>query len=77
MNEAISSIFEEVLRIEQSKISRELTAKDVNGWDSLAHVILISRLEQEFAISFSLAEIADLDMLGDLVDLVNSKVGSQ
>ena len=77
MNEAISSIFEEVLRIEQSKISRELTAKDVNGWDSLAHVILISRLEQEFAISFTLAEIADLDMLGDLVDLVNSKVGSQ
>ncbi len=77
MNEAISSILEEVLRIEQSEISRELTAKDVNGWDSLAHVILISRLEQEFAISFTLAEIADLDMLGDLVDLVNSKVGSQ
>ena len=77
MNEAIYSIFEEVLKIEQSKISRELTAKDVNGWDSLAHVILISRLEQEFAISFTLAEIADLDMLGDLVDLVNSKSESQ
>ena len=77
MNEAISSILEEVLRIEQSEISRELTAKDVNGWDSLAHVILISRLEQEFAISFTLAEIADLDMLGDLVDLVNSKSESQ
>ena len=77
MNEAISSILEEVLRIEQSEISRELTAKDVNGWDSLAHVILISRLEQEFAISFTLSEIADLDMLGDLVDLVNSKSESQ
>ena len=76
MNEAIYSIFEEVLKIDQSKICRELTAKDVNGWDSLAHVILISRLEQEFAISFTLAEIADLDMLGDLVDLVNSKGGS-
>jgi acyl carrier protein len=51
-----------------------LTAADIDGWDSLSHMIIISEVEEEFGIKFKLKELNKLDRLGSLIDLIQSKV---
>lgn len=53
-------------------ISRETTADDIDAWDSLTHVTLVAAVEVAFNTRFSIAEVAALDNIGDLVDLVAS-----
>lgn len=51
----------------------ELTPPDVEGWDSLMHVMLIVAAEKHFGIKFKGSEIANAACVGDLVDLICSK----
>jgi acyl carrier protein len=51
------------------------TADDVEEWDSLSHVRLIVALERKFRVKFSNAEIESLKNVGDLVHLIDSKIG--
>jgi len=54
-------------------MSNELTAGDVDGWDSLTHMLLISEVENGFNIKFKLKELNKIKNVGDLIDLVQSK----
>lgn len=54
-------------------MSNELTANDVDGWDSLTHMLLISEVENGFNIKFKLKELNKIKNVGDLIDLVQSK----
>lgn len=51
-------------------LSRSTTAEDVDGWDSLANVELMVELEQAFGIRFRTGEVAELEDVGQLVDLI-------
>jgi acyl carrier protein len=51
----------------------ELTAAEVPGWDSLAHVRLILTIERAFHVKFSAAEISSFKNVGDLANAVLAK----
>jgi acyl carrier protein len=51
----------------------QLTAHQVNGWDSLGHVRLILEIEKEFHCRFSASEIASLKDVGELAELIAAK----
>lgn len=48
--EKIYEIINKVLLIDKEKITNELTMKDVEEWDSMAHLMIVSELEQTFEI---------------------------
>jgi acyl carrier protein len=52
----------------------DMTAADVEGWDSLTHIALIVAIERSFHIKFTLAEISRLSDVGALIKLINQKV---
>lgn len=52
----------------------ELTATDINGWDSLSHMIIISEIETEFNFKFKLKELNNLTNLDSLIRLIQSKI---
>ena len=54
-------------------LRRDLTADQVEGWDSLAHVRLLLTIERKFQIKISPPEAARLKTVGDLVDLLERK----
>jgi acyl carrier protein len=68
----LAEIFEDVFDEENIKITPELSAKDVDGWDSLTHIRLILTIEKTFKIKFSTSEIGRLENVGDLVSLVKA-----
>ena len=53
----------------------EMTAKDVDGWDSLSNLRLVMAVEREFKVKFSAADVGKLKNLGELAGLIAAKSG--
>ncbi len=51
----------------------ELSARDVQGWDSLSHIRIIVTVEDAFDIKFSILEISEIQNVGQMVALIESK----
>lgn len=71
--ENISEILISILNHEDFIMTEELSAKDVEGWDSLSHIMIISSIEKKFNIRFKLKDLNSLNNLRSLVDLIISK----
>ena len=54
-------------------ISEATTSNDIEQWDSMNHVVLISTIEKEFGVSFDIMEIIGITRFGDFIDLVEKK----
>jgi acyl carrier protein len=70
----LTKIFEDVFDEDSIVVTPDLTAKDVDGWDSLTHIRLILTVEKEFKIKFSTSEIGKLEKVDDLVALIKARV---
>ena len=71
----LKSVFQKVLEEKDITITREMTAQDVEKWDSLRHIQLISEVENALGIKFKLREILSMKNVGDLIDLIHAKRG--
>ena len=58
------------------EINRSTSAKDVDGWDSMMHIQIITSLEKEFKIRFALGELQALKNVGDMEDLITKKTNA-
>ena len=52
------------------ELHADLTANDVDNWDSLTHINLIVAIEKEFRIRFTTSEVSGLKNVGELEALV-------
>jgi acyl carrier protein len=62
----LTPIFREVLGNRELVLSPQLTAKDVDGWDSFSHIKLIAAIEEHFHIKFRLKQIVKFRNIGDV-----------
>ncbi len=69
----LTEIFVDVFDEDSIKVTPELSAKDVDGWDSLTHIRLILTVEKVFKIKFSTVEIGKLKNVGELVALIKAR----
>lgn len=70
----LGEVFNEILGTRNTVLTETSTAKDVNGWDSLAHIDIIMATEEKFAVRISAAQAAKLKTVGELVDLIQSQL---
>lgn len=59
------------------RLSDNMTAADVVGWDSLNHITLIGSIEDEFDIKFTMKDIVSLKNVGDIVTRVIALCGAK
>lgn len=69
----VCGVLEDVLDQDGLLISDNTTAAEIEGWDSLTHIRLMVTVEAAFGIKFSTAEVAGLESVGQLVDLILKK----
>lgn len=72
--EELQPIFRDVLDLPDLVLTRQSNAASVEGWDSLAHVNLVTAIEKKFRVKFALGELQELQNVGDMVDLINQKL---
>ncbi|MGI5936174.1 MAG: acyl carrier protein [Oscillospiraceae bacterium] len=68
--ERLNGIFRELFDDETIVLDDKTTAGDIEGWDSLRHITLISVIEDEFGIEFEMKDIVGLKNVGELVDVI-------
>ena len=74
--EALNGIFRHVLKNESLNLTEPPTAHDVDGWDSLTNMLLISEVEKAFGVRFNFREIVKMKNVGDLCAAIANKMKS-
>ena len=66
----LNVIFREAFMDGELNISEQTSAKDIEDWDSLMQITLITAIEKKYNIQFSLDDVLALENVGGMVDLV-------
>jgi acyl carrier protein len=69
----LTDVFHDVFDDDTIVVTPELTASDVDEWDSLRHIRLVAAVEKKYGLSFSAAEIGRLKNVGQFVSLIEAK----
>jgi acyl carrier protein len=70
----VTEILRDIFDDDSIDATPELTANDVDGWDSLSNIRVIMSVERAFGVKFSTADFAKLKNVGELVALLNTKI---
>jgi acyl carrier protein len=70
----LTSIFRKIFNNDSLVLTNELTANDVENWDSLTHMLLITEIENSFSIKFKLKDLNKMRNVGDMIDIITSKL---
>lgn len=69
----LQSVFDDIF-LEKTVLTPELTANDVEEWDSLLHVTLVVSVEKSFGIRFRTGEVEATKNVGEFADLISRRV---
>lgn len=70
MNEKLAELVGELFDLDPASVKDELTPEDVDLWDSLNHLRMVTAVEQEFGIQLSTADIESITSVRVLRTLV-------
>ena len=70
----LTSVLRDVFDNDDIVATPDLTAAKVAGWDSLGNVRLFVEIERSFSVRFGAAEISSLKNVGQLADLLETKL---
>lgn len=65
-DEKLKDILAKVLLIDESKISDEMSRKNLKEWDSMAHLMLVSEIESAFEVTMEDDDIMEIQTVGDI-----------
>ena len=74
---SVQDIFRDIFDEKDLIIENGTTSNDIEGWDSLNHIGIISAAEKEFRIKFALGELSTLKDVGSMIDLIIEKLKSE
>lgn len=70
IKEILNDLFDDDFDVTESTV-----ADDIDGWDSLAHLQVISAMESGFNIHFTLGEINNFANVGEMADCIIKHLG--
>jgi len=70
---ALTEIFNDVFMTDDMKLTPDLSARDVAGWDSFKQIEIMVSIEERFKIKLNTREIDGLKNVGDLASIVAQK----
>ena len=65
LNEVFSDVFDEDITV-----TPETTSADIEEWDSLTHITLISEVEDTFGMKFSMKDVLGMKNVGEMADII-------
>ena len=69
LNNIFNQVFDREITLLEST-----SAKDINGWDSLTHITIISWVEEEFEISFTMKQVLEMQNIGDMISIIEEEI---
>ena len=66
----LEHVFREVFDDDSLVLNDGMTASDVAGWDSVAHINLMFAIEQSFGVQFSGNQLAEFTNIGEIMQFL-------
>ena len=73
----LQPIFQDVFDDENLIVTKELSAADVEDWDSLAQIRIVAAMEKHFNIKFAFGELKELKNVGEMITVIQGKITSK
>ncbi len=70
----VREAFIKVLEHDDFTLTDETTAHDVDGWESITHMMIITEIEKSFNIKFKLISLMNMNNIGDLMQTIESEI---
>ena len=68
--QALTPIFRDVFDDDSIVIDEDTTADDIDDWDSLSHITLMSAVEEEFGVKFTMGEVSGMENVGEMAEII-------
>ncbi len=66
----LTQVFKDVFDLDEVVLTVNTTADDIEEWDSLEHINLISAVESTFKMKFKMKEVSTMKNLGEMIDII-------
>lgn len=73
ITEKLTPIFRKELEMNDLVLTDELSANDVENWTSLTHMLIMTKIEETFGVTFKLKELKKLQNVGDMITVLEEK----
>lgn len=75
MLEKINEIFKDTFDDDTLIVTEKTAAKDIDDWDSLMHITLISEIEKAFGMKFTMKEVMNMRNVGEMMRIIEKRKG--
>ena len=69
----MNRVFQDVFDDSSIRVTPKTTANDIEDWDSLEHITLISAVESEFRMRFKMHEVSTMKNVGEMVEIIAAR----
>ncbi|MBO5166191.1 MAG: acyl carrier protein [Lachnospiraceae bacterium] len=73
--ERLNAVFQDVFDDEDITVNDATTSADIEDWDSLEHINLVSAVEKEFGVKFTMGQVVTMKNVGEMVDIILAAIG--
>ena len=70
----LNRVFQDVFDDPDIRVYDDTVADDIDGWDSLEHINLISAVEKKFKMRFKMKEVSTMKDVGEMVDIIMARM---
>ena len=71
--ERLDRVFQDVFDDDTIHVTPKTTADDIEDWDRLEHITLISAVEREFRMKFKMGEISSMKNVGEMASIIAAR----
>lgn len=72
----LAAVFAEVFGLPLDRVHPGLGPPDVERWDSVGHVMLVTAVEQQFSIQFEVDEIMEFTTFQDVLSAIERRMAT-
>lgn len=73
MNSQLQELIAKILLVDPNTVTPETRQEEIEDWDSMTHLVLISDIEQEFDVKFTDDEVTEIESVDDIIELLEQK----
>ena len=68
--ERLNEVFRDFFDDDEIELTPETTAEDIEDWDSLNHITLMSAVEEEFGVRFTMGQVSGMKNVGEMAEII-------
>ncbi|HRU97350.1 MAG TPA: acyl carrier protein [Ruminococcus sp.] len=69
----LNSVFRDVFDDDSLSVNENTTSADIEDWDSIEHINLISAVEDEFSMQFRMREVSGMKNVGEMIAIIKER----